>query len=145
MPATVAADAVLAAFGRHAALLQLLVHALLEPGQRRDWLLREQLPPLQQRARAWLGAGPSSPRERDAAMDQGALWMWIAAAAALPCLVPALPALDPSTAAQARVQRALLARAWPGGPAFPRAAEGPWSLAAAARRQLARAQSADRD
>jgi AcrR family transcriptional regulator len=114
------------ALGAHRSLVQLLLHALLEPGARRSWLLHE-LAPVQQRVRSWLERGV--PRRRDDAF----LLIWSAAAAALPCFGGALE-LGSDLEAIARLQRDALEQWWLGGPLLSPA--GPWSLPAAARRRL---------
>jgi AcrR family transcriptional regulator len=115
----------------HAELVQALTHALLEPGPRRDWLLRERLAPLQARAAAWLGADWQGPAATIAP------WMWIAAAIAPTAFGAALSALgggEPDRQASLHAQCALL-EPWLQPFAQP-AAAGAWSLAAARRRAL---------
>lgn len=113
------------------ALLQLIVHALLEPGPRRDWLVRSQLEPLRRRAlsRGLLPAMSSTPND--------ALWLsWLGATLAPALCAPALRAATGRTLVLAREpvpntpsrtgvwgQHAAAASA-------PGRALGPWSLAA---------------
>lgn len=110
----------------HLALLQLIAHALLEPGARRDWLVRTQLEPLRRRSLA-------RPAVVHAALPPNdvLLLSWLGAALAPALLAPALRAatgrkvaLDSSTEAMpARVRSA-----WAAATSSRRA--GPWSLAA---------------
>jgi AcrR family transcriptional regulator len=127
-----------AALAQHAELLAVIGHALLEPGARRDWLLAEQLGPLRPRALRWLADHRG--REPDAQSADAFLWMWMAAAAALPCFGAVLAssrqrAIEPGTLE--KVQSEVLEQ-WLLGQPLPVSA-GPWSLPAAARRRLDRA------
>jgi AcrR family transcriptional regulator len=94
------------------ALLQLIVHALLEPGPRRDWLVRSQLEPLRRRALA-RGLLPATASPNDAL-----LLSWLGAHLAPVLCAPALHAATGRT----------LSIAAPGRAAGRVA--GPWSLAA---------------
>ena len=134
--ATTPGDRLLAALWSECQLVQLVCHALLEPGPRRDWLLGE------------LGALRAFGAELAAALearDAGRIrsehavagLMWCAAAAAAPLFAPVLALLGGETLPRQRatqLQRELL-DLWLSGArvAFP---AGPWSLAAAARRRV---------
>jgi AcrR family transcriptional regulator len=126
------AEALLRALPQHAELVQAVIHALLEPGARRDWLVHERLAPLQARAAAWLGAAGSGPATRPSI----ALWMWIAGALAPAAFGAALEALggaELDRQASLSMQRDAL-EPWLYRSAQPVAA-GAWSLAAAAQRR----------
>jgi len=122
--------AMLAALGQHTELVQLLIHALLEPGSRRDWLLQERIAPWHARAAAWLGIDSS-------AEAPIVLWMWFAAAGTPAAFGAALEVLGGAALdrqATLRAQHDLLAP-WLRGTAD-RPSAGAWSLAAAARRRV---------
>jgi AcrR family transcriptional regulator len=119
----------------HAALVQLIVHALLEPGARRQWLIVEQLGPLWRRAVAWFGRNSQGPL--DARDHEVLLWSWAAAALAVPCLGAALAELSERPLAvgvASRVQAEILERCAMLRPAA--TSHGPWSVPAAVRRRL---------
>lgn len=126
----------LAAFAQHPEPVRAIVHALLDPGPRREWLLRERLGPLQARAADWLMRDTPSPRTP---VDPAFLLMWLAAAVAPSLFGSALASIDrrelDPTAVQ-REQRDALEPWLRGHSLLPHA--GPWSLAAARRRRAAR-------
>lgn len=112
----------LAALGQHRQLVQLLVHALLEPGPRRDWVC-ERLAPLAAQLRALLAP--------DSAIAGARSEVWLltlaAATGAIAAFGPALVAarersLDVATATA--IQHELLETWLAGGRA---SAAGPWS------------------
>jgi AcrR family transcriptional regulator len=126
-------SALVHAFDAHAELLAVLVHALLEPGPRRDWLVSERLALLRREATAWFTAASAPPRT---GREHAWLVMWLGAAVALPCFGPAFDALDPRELRDelpAAVRTDTLEQ-WLQGRS-PALAVGPWSLSAAARRR----------
>lgn len=125
--------ALLRAISAHPEPLQAIVHALLEPGQRREWLL-QRLAPLHARSLAWLTRGE---RPLRGARDEMLLGMWLAAALAPVLFGPALQAAGGRTLdaqSMQRIQREALGPWLRGAP--PSMAEGAWSLSAAHRRRL---------
>jgi AcrR family transcriptional regulator len=121
----------------HAQLVQMITHALLEPGARRQWLLREQLGPVWGRAAAWLGSNTVASSLLGASEQDALLWSWAAAALAGPCFGAALAELVErplDVGAAARVQTEILERCAMPRPALAQA--GPWSVPAAVRRRL---------
>ena len=123
--------ALVRAFDEQTELLKLLLHALLEPGPRRDWLLAQQLAPVWSDALTRLGREPAATR---AAADDKLLAMWLAAALALPCFGDALAAFGPRAPSgdSASAPLAALEQWLRDRPLLLPA--GPWSLTAAARR-----------
>jgi AcrR family transcriptional regulator len=118
----------------HRDFIQVVCHALLEHGARRDWLIAELCARLRPYAPALrVRAAGGAARSQD---DDVIAWMWLGAAVAMSAFAPALEhargaALDRERVL--RVQRAAFA-AWSAS-AGPLAAAGPWSLAAAAHRR----------
>jgi AcrR family transcriptional regulator len=129
------AAALFAALSRNPEPVRAIAHALLEPGARRDRLMRDHLVPLLSRALAWLHGSASRSRPADPSF----MLMWIAAAAAPALFAPALAAVDRGLDAQVtqRTQRDALVPWLRGEPL--RARGGPWSLAEARRRGASRA------
>jgi AcrR family transcriptional regulator len=124
--------ALLAAVAAHPEPVQAIAHALLDPGERREWLL-QRLAALHARALPWLSGGERALR---GARDEALLCMWLAAAVAPVLIGPALQAagrgkLD--ALSMQRMQHEALAP-WLRG-ATPLSSEGAWSLAAAHRRR----------
>jgi AcrR family transcriptional regulator len=124
--------ALLAATAAHPEPVQMIAHALLDPGERREWLL-QRLAPLHARSLAWLTRGERALR---GARDEAFLCMWLAAALAPVLLGPALSAagrrkLDAPS--MQRMQHEALVPWLRGAP--PVQSEGAWSLAAAQRRR----------
>jgi AcrR family transcriptional regulator len=122
------------AASEHRRFIQVVCHALLEPGARREWLIGELAARLRPHTRALL-ASASRGRARSQDEDVTA-WMWLGAAVAMAAFTPALErargaALDRERAL--RVERALLA-GWL-SPESVAPTAGPWSIAAAARRR----------
>lgn len=126
------AGALLAALAANPEPVQAIVHALLEPGARRDFLV-QRLAPLHARSLAWLTAGERTMR---GARDEALLCAWLGIAIAPLLFGPAQQAaggrkLDAHAVQQA--QRELLVP-WLRGSPLPSA--GAWSLSAAHRRRL---------
>jgi AcrR family transcriptional regulator len=124
--------ALLAATAAHAEPVQVIAHALLDPGERREWLL-QRLVPLHARSLAWLTRGE---RVLRGARDEALLCMWLAAALAPVLLGPALAAAGRRTLdapGMQRMQHEALVPWLRGTP--PAQSEGAWSLAAAQRRR----------
>jgi TetR/AcrR family transcriptional regulator len=126
--------ALLATFAAQPHWVQAIVHALLEPGARRDWLLAR-LAPLRARALPWLTGGERALRSTG---DELFLGMWLAAAVAPAAFAPALEAASGRRLDAAAVQRAQheVLVPWLLGSAALASSSGAWSLAAARRRRL---------
>jgi AcrR family transcriptional regulator len=121
-------DALLSVLAAHAELLRVILHGLLEPGPRRDWLLAERLGPLCTRGERWLLHGSATPPPHPSFLS-----MWLAAAVAPIAFSAWVAGPHPAGAAEVqRAQREALLPFLQGGALTLRA--GPWSLAEVRRR-----------